>query len=573
MAGQRPQALAVGGDPLQQPLVELALDPRLVLLGSQDPLLELFELRGYVALGIHQRLLANVIVGHQLLVGLGHLQVVAEYPVETHLERSDAGALALTPLQRQQVPFALAGQRSDAVQLAIHPGADDSALLDGRRWALLQCGLDLGVEIGQRIRGGRPAQQLGRAVGQLCLDPGRRGQGVAQRCRLARPQPAEHGATEQPLGVAHSRQLLAERDLPLGSSQQLGHRLQPALHRLRLAQRHLQPAAQHTATARRDGSIENTEQAPLGNATAGRREDLEVGQGSGVENQPGSLLADREIAHMAQIALLCGARVVEGRGRGAHRRLAVIEPKAAQRGGAQLALEELARLAVVQPPTLVDHGDTHTAALGPVTDHGQLRRRRIDQQQLARIPQAQIIDRLAGVRPAQGKEGARRQIEERGGATIAIPAQRGEKVLLIGCQQLGIADRAGRHHPGHLAAHESLRLAGLLDLVADRHLETGSDGLGKIHFKRVVGHPAHRRFALGTALPGGQGDLEERRRAHRVLEEQLVEIAHAIEQQGVRELRLELQIVAQHRRELRCLGHPRQYSLRLPTTRPAESAV
>src|SRR3546814_17449214 len=51
---------------------------------------------------------------------------------------------------------------------------------------------------------------------------------------------------------------------------------------------------------------------------------------------------------------------------------------------------------------------------------------------------------------------------------------------------------------------------------------------------RVVGHPRHRdRFARRRAALG-QGDVEQLRRPARVIKEQLVEIAHAEEQQHVR---------------------------------------
>ena len=54
-----------------------------------------------------------------------------------------------------------------------------------------------------------------------------------------------------------------------------------------------------------------------------------------------------------------------------------------------------------------------------------------------------------------------------------------------------------------------------------------------------------------------RGDIEHRRRGHRVLEEHLEEIAHPIEEDGVGMLRLHRQVVPQHRR------HRREFPRRL----------
>ncbi len=70
------------------------------------------------------------------------------------------------------------------------------------------------------------------------------------------------------------------------------------------------------------------------------------------------------------------------------------------------------------------------------------------------------------------------------------------------------------------------RLGRILDLLADRHLESGADQPREIGFGRVHRHPAHRD--VGAVVPAalGQRDVERRRGDDRVLEEQLVEIAH-----------------------------------------------
>jgi len=68
-------------------------------------------------------------------------------------------------------------------------------------------------------------------------------------------------------------------------------------------------------------------------------------------------------------------------------------------------------------------------------------------------------------------------------------------------------------------------------------------------------HAAHRGFVPGAALPRGQGEIEQRGRLDRVVEEKLEEIPHPVEEEGVRMARLDLQIVPEHRRQLGDGGH------------------
>ena len=133
----------------------------------------------------------------------------------------------------------------------------------------------------------------------------------------------------------------------------------------------------------------------------------------------------------------------------------------------------------------------------------------------------------------------------------ARPRQGAEEVVLLALEQLGLAQGARRDDAGDLATHQPLGLPGVLHLIADRDLEAGTHQLAEVALERLVRHAAHRRFVLGAALARGERDLEDGRRLRRVLVEHLEEVAHAIEQDRVGVLRLHLEVVAQHRRELR----------------------
>ena len=69
------------------------------LVRAEDLALHLLQLRRDESLAIGDGLLADVMRRCFVEVGLRHLDVVAEYGVETHFERGDAGPLDLLLLQ------------------------------------------------------------------------------------------------------------------------------------------------------------------------------------------------------------------------------------------------------------------------------------------------------------------------------------------------------------------------------------------------------------------------------------------------------------------------------------------
>ena len=76
--------------------VDLSEEPRLdgqnTLLGIEHFGLDIFHFGGDVALGIDQRLLSNVVLGHIRGVGFGDFDVVAMDLVVADLEGFNAGA-------------------------------------------------------------------------------------------------------------------------------------------------------------------------------------------------------------------------------------------------------------------------------------------------------------------------------------------------------------------------------------------------------------------------------------------------------------------------------------------------
>jgi len=97
-----------------------------------------------------------------------------------------------------------------------------------------------------------------------------------------------------------------------------------------------------------------------------------------------------------------------------------------------------------------------------------------------------------------------------------------------------------------LPAHESFGGRRVLHLLGDRDPEAGVEELAEVSVEGVVGDPTHRCFNVVVVAAAGQGDTEHRRCGLGILEEQLVEVAHAVQEQCIASLALELQVLTEH---------------------------
>jgi hypothetical protein len=119
--------------------------------------------------------------------------------------------------------------------------------------------------------------------------------------------------------------------------------------------------------------------------------------------------------------------------------------------------------------------------------------------------------------------------------------------------ELFFGQRARRDEPDDIAADDRLRAALLgfrriLDLFADGDPEAEADQFLQIVVSRMDRHAAHGNVEPHMLPAPRQRDAERPRGIDGVLEEQLVEIAHAVEQQAVRIGGLDLDELFHHRR-------------------------
>src|SRR6266478_8237042 len=112
---------------------KLALDFEDAFVGGKDFAFVFFQLRRSEALGIDQSLLALVIVGREMQVGLGNFNVVAENMVEADFKRSDVGALTLALFHGGDDLFAVLAKIAQLVEFGVKAGANDAGLGGQRR--------------------------------------------------------------------------------------------------------------------------------------------------------------------------------------------------------------------------------------------------------------------------------------------------------------------------------------------------------------------------------------------------------------------------------------------------------
>ena len=131
---------------------------------------------------------------------------------------------------------------------------------------------------------------------------------------------------------------------------------------------------------------------------------------------------------------------------------------------------------------------------------------------------------------------------------VAVARHRGQVVVLVRAQQVGVGGGAGRDDARDLALDQFLGELGVFHLVADGDAVALLDEARDVAFGRVVRHAAHRDGRALFLVARGERDFELARRGDGVFEEQLVEIAQAEHQQGVGHLLLDAVVLPHQRR-------------------------
>ena len=170
---------------------------------------------------------------------------------------------------------------------------------------------------------------------------------------------------------------------------------------------------------------------------------------------------------------------------------------------------------------------------------------------LGRLQLQQLLVQGAAPFPLGDPELAGAHIGHRQPPTAGAAQHHGaEPVVAAGGEHALLEHRAGGEHPGDVAAQQGPLGGRGFELVAEGHAEAAAHQLGAVALGGVVGDARHRHPADAlAALLAGEGELQQAREQQGIFEEELVEVAEAVEQHALRMGRFELHVVTQHRAE------------------------
>ena len=472
------------------------------------------------------------------------------------LERADAAQADILGLQLGDHPAALVAQPAGVVELGVEGRRHERAVAGEERRLGDQRSVeprDQRLVPGQRLA--RRGEHRGELVRQRRAQPLRLRQAVADRREIARAAAVERQPRQRPLEVGHLAQVLAHRPRGLCRGVEVADRVLPFADQPGVGRGRVQPDLDEPRAAAGHRAVDGGEE----RAVAAAREaagQLEVAPGRGVDlHQAAGAFAHRR-AQQRQAAALGQLEVVDD---GAER----ADLGAAEGGEA------------VERRHLVDRGDPRRGGGGIEAGAGQRRRHRAGLgDQIAQLVLLRVGDQhLARAEPRQHRSqhdprafGDRQvtggDVDPGEGAVAADLGEGGEIIVPPRLEQGLLGQRAGGDEADDLAADHGLRaalarLGRVLHLLADRDAEALADQRQQVALGRVHRHAAHRDVLAEMLAALGQRDVEGGAGRLGVGEEHLVEVAHPVEQQRIRMLRLVLQILRHHRREDGVVGHRR----------------
>jgi hypothetical protein len=127
----------------------------------------------------------------------------------------------------------------------------------------------------------------------------------------------------------------------------------------------------------------------------------------------------------------------------------------------------------------------------------------------------------------------------------AVDGDGGEEVVGAAVEDVLLGEGARGHDAGHVAVHEAFGLGGVLDLLADGDAVAGADEAFDVALGGVVREAGHGD-GVGAFVARGEGEAQVAGAGLGVVKEDLVEIAHAEEEDGVLVPLFEGQVLPHH---------------------------
>ena len=462
-------------------------------------------------------------------------------PVEFDLQVRDAGARPFPGLECEQELTTVVLDVPQVVELGIETRCDHAAVPECDRRFQCHC---TGQQVEHRMRCpyvvGQRAQQFGLRVKQGRGQVRQARETVAQRGQIARPGAAQRNAAADALDVRDAAQRGAHRAeaRAVAVTDELGDDRMPGRGRTAVAkgvmQRMPQPARPHAG----DAMVEQREQGRRGLAPQCFGQ-LQVAPCGCIHAQERALALDPQRRDVVQTLTLRAARVIEQRGRGGGRDTESFGPEAGQVACAKM----LGQQALSGFPVEL-----------PVREPSEYRGQRFEQRQGQAVrdqhfggaqPLELVLQLLGGA--LHQRQVAIGEIQPRQPELSPMQRRGQQQCVTPLIQQRGIGECAGCHDAADRTLHRAFGRTRFADLLGDDGRLAELDQLGEVGLERVKGDTGHLDRPAGRLAPRRQRDVEQPGGLLRVVEEELVEVSHAVEEQRVRVLRLEHQILLHHR--------------------------
>jgi len=381
-------------------------------------------------------------------------------------------------------------------------------------------------------------------------------QTVAQGNQFARPGAPANDAVGQAFQIGHPLEGGQRFGPDAGIVQQGFDGILAGDQALEIEQRLAQPAAQQATAHGRDGAIQHAQQATLRLAGADGLRQLQVAARGPVEEHERLGGIGAQGGELLQRIALCFRQVLQDGAGGVDRQGVVFQVKAAQVAHLEVGQHRLAGVAGLEVPVgegrqvgALRQGD---AALGPALREDHLTRGQAGQ--LLHHADGRLLTvklrggKLAGGDINVGQPGPRPVV-----MLISLRVDGQQVVVAALGQQTRLNHGAGGDHAGDLAGDEAVDRRGA-DLLADGDVVAFFDQAGYVVLGGMVRDAGHRDALVLGYRAAGQHQVKLTGGDLGVLVERLVKIAQAEEDDRIRELALDVQVLAAHRGDV-CLGH------------------
>ena len=427
------------------------------------------------------------------------------------------------------------GQPAQLVELGVVAGGEHPAVADEHRRRFHHRAVQ------QRRRFRKLAVRVGELLDAWTVGAGARlsqsRHGMQRGAKLrevAGPCGREADAGQDALEVSDVREQRADR-LVGAVFDQGADRVQAFRKRLAVANRTGQPAAQEPASHRRRRAVHDRGEG-RGVVARQRVGDLEIAARDGVQDQSFVMSFEANRGHVRQCAALRVPGVDDQRPGRTGRKRAVLELERREIVGAELLDEDAPGRRRIEVPG-------RDAPQRRMLAHGGEFRRALAQQDLGGTQPLDLGLRALGVGGFGAGEPAARELQPRDAPAPAGAVGRHQQVVAACLEQVLVGECPRGDDPGDPSFHRTARCRRVADLLADRGRSALAHELREIRFDRMRRHARHRNRSPVRAPARSERDVEQLRGAAGIVEEQLVEISHPVEEQGIGMVCLDAQIL------------------------------